>query len=54
MEIKVGDVVVLNSGSPQMTVKYISEGKVDTVWYNEKESKFDTALIPVELLSKVD
>ncbi len=38
-EIKVGDVVVLKSGGPLMTVDYIDDNFVYCVWFDGKEPK---------------
>jgi uncharacterized protein YodC (DUF2158 family) len=47
---KVGDLVVLKSGGPTMTVESIGQGRVECVWFidNElKRSSFDGALLNV-------
>lgn len=36
-EIKAGDVVVLKSGGPEMTVEYIENEWVDCVWFKDKD-----------------
>lgn len=40
--MKVGDVVVLKSGGPNMTITYAggSEGKVDCSWFNKDGGNF--------------
>jgi len=42
-ELKIGDVVVLKSGGPKMTVAYIgNSGKIDCVWFKESNEKRGT------------
>ncbi len=45
-----GDVVVLKSGGPKMTIfNKIYQGQVNVKWFNV-DGKVDTALFPVECL----
>lgn len=37
--IKVGDVVFLNSGSPELTVENITDGFVKCIWFNCGEAE---------------
>lgn len=39
-EIKAGDVVVLKSGSPKMTVQAIRDGLAICVWFSGTEALF--------------
>jgi len=53
-EFKVGDVVILKSGSPPMTVEYIGsgdkEGKIGTVWC--KDAEIIRSYFPVQALKE--
>lgn len=42
MALKVGDVVILKSGGPPMTVNFIHENSVDCVWFMSGELKNGT------------
>lgn len=42
MDLKVGDVVILKSGGPPMTVNCIHEQNVDCVWFMSGELKNGT------------
>lgn len=37
MKFKIGDVVQLKSGGPEMTIDGISEDTVHCVWFNDKD-----------------
>lgn len=53
MSIKVGDIVELKSGSPQMTVaQIVLITNVVCNWYEDGEIK--TATVGIEALKKVD
>lgn len=50
-EIKAGDIVVLKSGGPKMTVAWVEEGDALCEWFDAKnESK--TKRFSVEVLTK--
>lgn len=52
MDIKVGDVVILVSGSPDMTVLEIyTNSEVRTVWFDDTKH-FQTGVFPVSGLRK--
>lgn len=38
----IGDVVVLKSGSPRMTIQKIQNGIAECVWYSEGQGKYLT------------
>jgi uncharacterized protein YodC (DUF2158 family) len=35
-KFKSGDVVILKSGGPRMTVKEVNENSIKCIWFNEK------------------
>jgi len=47
-QIKVGTVVALRSGSPKMTVTYVSEGKATCQYFHDGEIKW--VELPLEAL----
>ena len=49
-ELKVGDVVILNSGGPNMLVKSIKKDKATCVWV--REEKLDKCKFPIVCLTK--
>ena len=51
-ELKAGDVVVLNSGSDDMTIKRIDGDDVICVWYDYDNSKTVTHSFRKEMLTK--
>lgn len=55
-ELKVGDVVVLKSGSPNMTIEAIGEydyeGKAYCSWFVNGEKKSDTIILEALVLVK--
>lgn len=54
-EFKVGDVVFLNSGSPQMTINYINEAKAEANvrYWNTDLYKFEDATFLLDTISVV-
>lgn len=51
MKVEVGSVVVLKSGSPQMTVSDIDDDQATCIWYNDDkmvERTFPLAVLVVE------
>lgn len=54
-DFKIGDVVFLNSGSPQMTVKDISNDKmlVHVTYWNTMKNEFEEASFSAETISVV-
>ena len=54
MQLNVGDVVVLKSGGPLMTVFAIDEGLVRTQWFGDNDSGPYTDLVKSEMLELVD
>jgi uncharacterized protein YodC (DUF2158 family) len=52
-KITQGDIVVLKSDSPKMTVQRVSEGVALVLWWNVADSKFDSLKIPVHTLRKL-
>lgn len=52
MELKVGDVVQLKSGSPTMTVESVGPNHVKAIWYVDGAVRRDT--FPQLALQKVD
>ena len=55
-DFKVGDVVFLNSGSPQMTVKFINSEKtfVNVIYWNTAVNVFEEATFSTEIISVVN
>lgn len=54
MELNVGDVVILKSGSVPMTVIRVEEDNVACQWYNEMEGTFPTMDFVPEALQAMD
>ena len=54
MELKIGDIVILKSGSIPMTVASIEGDKVNAVYYNENEGTFATVPFVAETLEVID
>jgi uncharacterized protein YodC (DUF2158 family) len=54
-DFNVGDVVFLNSGSPQMTIKFINEDKtfVNVIYWNVATFKFEEATFATDIISIV-
>ncbi len=54
-DFKIGDVVFLNSGSPQMTVNFINDGKtfVNVTYWNTVTNVFEQATFSTEIISVV-
>lgn len=54
MDFRVGDVVQLKSGGPQMTVQSVGPAAVVVVWFNEEGGKFtlDSASFPKDAVEK--
>lgn len=54
-EFKVGDVVFLNSGSPQMTVNHINQEKTQAnlSYWNTVLNRFEEATFSLETISVV-
>jgi uncharacterized protein YodC (DUF2158 family) len=54
-DFNVGDVVFLNSGSPQMTIKFINEDKtfVNVIYWNVATFKFEEATFITDIISVV-
>ena len=51
-EFKLGDVVMLRSGSPHMTIRDISDqGVVVMEWFNEHEFTFEVTHRRIEVLN---
>ncbi|MDJ1159323.1 DUF2158 domain-containing protein [Chelatococcus sp. SYSU_G07232] len=50
MSFEIGDVVMLKSGGPTLTVAEIAIGGVSCVWYAEDEDNFRTAVLPAACL----
>lgn len=42
MSIEIGDIVILKSGGPRMTVHVIYEGEVDCDWFDGVEHMYAT------------
>ena len=54
-ELNVGDIVVMKSGGPKMTVLYVSDDPTDMIqcrWYDGK--KFQTELFPPDSIRPFD
>lgn len=41
-ELKIGDVVQLQSGGERMTIEYIDEGDISCVWFEGKQPQRNT------------
>lgn len=55
MEIKIGDVVRLKSGSPEMTVTEIENDiYISVIYWNIKEAIFETKVFMIDSLTKLD
>ena len=52
-EFKVGDIVVLRSGSPEMTVTYIDSPSVSCTWYCYTEYRMKNIELNKDTLTKV-
>lgn len=54
-DFKIGDVVFLNSGSPQMTVNHINDEKtsVNVTFWNTVSNAFEEAKFSTEIISLV-
>lgn len=52
-KITQGDIVVLKSDSPKMTVQSVDEGYAHVMWWNTASSKFDFQKILVHMLRKI-
>jgi uncharacterized protein YodC (DUF2158 family) len=54
-DFKIGDVVFLNSGSPQMTVNHINETKTqaNVTFWNTASNQFEEATFSTEVISVV-
>lgn len=52
--INAGDVVVLKSGSPKMTVLWVSEGNARLIWYNEATNRIVSDDLAQILLVKAE
>ena len=51
---KKGDVVILKSGGPKMTVKSIQENKIICVWWDEKTNDYKEREFEEDLLEKYE
>jgi uncharacterized protein YodC (DUF2158 family) len=51
-DIKIGDVVILKSGSPQMTVSDVDEAVISVIYWVEATNEFKTYNFLSGLLSK--
>ncbi|MGV6872667.1 YodC family protein [Pseudochelatococcus sp. B33] len=54
MSFTVGDVVMLKSGGPALTVTGVGSEGVTVVWYADSEDNFRTTLLPPETLILFD
>lgn len=54
MSFTVGDVVMLKSGGPALTVTQVGSEGVTVVWYADSEDNFRTTLLPPETLILFD
>lgn len=53
-ELKVGDVVILNSGGPNMLIRKITKkNNAKCIWIDKEESSIMGATFPVACLTKV-
>ncbi|WP_010522762.1 DUF2158 domain-containing protein [Aquimarina agarivorans] len=51
---RIGDIVKLNSGSPQMTVSRVEEPIITCRWYNSDGNSIDTVKINKGALRKIN
>jgi uncharacterized protein YodC (DUF2158 family) len=49
-----GDVVVLKSGSPELTIMYLFEDSARCVWYSENEDKFKVENFPLYVIKIIE
>ncbi len=54
MSFEIGDVVVLKSGGPTLTVKETGSEGVTCLWYADDEEEFRTAILPAACLIAID
>lgn len=54
MSFSVGDVVMLKSGGPALTVTEVGDDGVSVVWYADTEDNFRTTVLPPETLILFD
>lgn len=54
MSFTVGDVVMLKSGGPALTVTEVGSEGVTVVWYADSEDKFRNTILPPETLILFD
>lgn len=53
-ELKVGDIVCLKSGGPDMTVSTVFEnGTVDVMWYHEDGRLIRDHFVPIDALNNL-
>lgn len=50
---KIGDVVFLNSGSPQMTINQLTETHATVIFWNTDLFKFEEGVFLIETISLV-
>lgn len=53
VKMKLGDVVVLKSGSPEMTVEEINNDRVMVVWFDDSRAKLRCESIGIATLEVV-
>lgn len=54
MTFSIGDVVMLKSGGPALTITEVSPEGITVVWYADSEDNFRTTLLPPETLILFD
>ena len=54
MTFSIGDVVMLKSGGPALTITEVSPEGITVVWYADSEDNFRTPLLPPETLILFD
>ncbi|MBB3809494.1 YodC family protein [Pseudochelatococcus contaminans] len=54
MSFSVGDVVMLKSGGPALTVTEVGSESISVVWYADAEDNFRTTQLPPETLILFD
>ncbi|MFT0890793.1 YodC family protein [Pseudochelatococcus sp. G4_1912] len=54
MSFTIGDVVMLKSGGPALTITDVSPEGISVVWYADSEDNFRTTLLPPETLILFD
>ena len=54
MKFAVGDVVMLKSGGPALTIANASAESVTVIWYADSEDNFRTTQLPVDALVLFD